>query len=269
MDLVHSRNEKRILMPERPLLVTSIAPHNVENQQRAIASWLPLGFAVASLNTPSEIDRLKPLFGGVEFVAVGRDARADCGKPLVYLDDVVAFLAARGSPVCGLINSDIHLRATPEIVRHLLKEAGNSMVLASRTDVNTLDDSAGEVYKFGFDVFLFDRAILGTLPSTEFCLGQPWWDLWLPSCLIRPPRRFALKFASSPFAYRVGPPEKTDADDGYEKCGMRFAAFVDPGTHDALRRQAPETRRNSLESLSVNVAMAILFECQWISCFPE
>src|SRR3989304_824708 len=127
-------------MSEHTLLVTSIAPHNVENQQRAIESWLRLGFSVASLNTPSEVDKLKPLFAGVEFVAVQKDAQADCGKPLVYLTDVVAFLRSRGSPICGLINSDIHLRAAPETVQFPLREAGNSMVIANRIDVGPLDD---------------------------------------------------------------------------------------------------------------------------------
>jgi hypothetical protein len=256
-------------MPEPTLLVTSIAPHNIENQQRAIESWLRLGFAVTSLNAPSEIEELKPFFGNVEFVAVQRDAQADCGKPLVYLNDVVAFLGSHGTPVCGLINSDIHLRATPETVRYLLEEAKNSMVLASRTDVKTLDDATGEVYKFGFDVFLFDRAILETLPSTEFCLGQPWWDYWLASCLIRLPRQFPLKFASLPITIHIEQASNLHNDDNYRKYGLQFAKFLDQGTHNALLKQTPETLRGSLETLSLNVAMAILFECQWISCFPE
>jgi len=256
-------------MPEPTLLVTSIAPHNVENQQRAIESWRRLGFSVASLNTPSELEPLKPLFPGVEFVPVPRDARADCGKPLVYLNDVVAFLRSRGSPVCGLINSDIHLRATPETVRYLLAEARNSMVLASRTDVKTLDAATGEVYKFGFDVFLFDRAILEILPSTEFCLGQPWWGHWLPSCLMRPPRRFPLKFISFPVATHVELAENCDNNDIYGKYGMQFAKLLDQTMHEALLTQSPEMLKSSLDALRLNVAMTILFESQWISCFPE
>jgi hypothetical protein len=259
-------------MPEPTLLVTSIAPHNIENQQRAIESWLRLGFAVTSLNAPSEIEELKPFFGNVEFVAVQRDAQADCGKPLVYLNDVVAFLGSHGTPVCGLINSDIHLRATPETVRYLLEEAKNSMVLASRTDVKTLDDATGEVYKFGFDVFLFDRAILETLPSTEFCLGQPWWDYWLASCFINSPQsapcKFSLKLAAFPFAVHVRHEKYWDRGGNYEKYGLHFAKHLDQRTHTALLEQAPETLRNSLHSLSVNVAATVLLQSQWISYVP-
>lgn len=263
-------------MSERTLrtsLVTSIAPHNIKNQQLAIESWVRLGFSVSSLNAPSEIDEIKPLFGNVEFVAVEKDARADCGKPLVYLNDVVAWLRSRGTCICGLINSDIHLRATPGAMRFLLEQARDSMVLACRTDVDDVNDGAGEVYKFGFDVFLFDREILGMLPSTEFCLGQPWWDYWLASLLMKSPNRtpskFALKLVAFPFAFHVRHDKKWDHGGNYEKFGLRFARLLDPGTHGALLAQPPETLRNSLHSLSVNVAATVLLQSQWLSHAPK
>jgi hypothetical protein len=260
-------------MSERTLLVTSIAPHNIKNQQLAIESWVRLGFSVSSLNTQLEIDKLKPLFGDVEFVAVQTDAREDCGKPLVYLNDVLAFLGSRGSPVSGLINSDIHLRATPATVKFLLDEARNSMVLVSRTDVDALDDESGDVYKLGFDAFLFDRSILGSLPSTEFCLGQPWWDYWLASRFIvspqGPPCKFSLKLVAFPFAVHVKHEKYWDRDGNYEKYGMHFAKCMDSRTHDALLTQPPEKLRSSLHSLSVNVAATVLLQGQWISYIPK
>jgi len=259
-------------MTEHTMLVTSIAPHNVKNQQLAIESWLRLGFTVASLNTPSEIDQLKPRFGNVEFIAVQRDARVDCGKPLVYLNDVIAFLGSRGSPVCGLVNSDIHLHATPAAVRFLLEEAKNSMVIANRMDVNTLDDAAGEIYKFGFDAFLFDRAVLATLPSTEFCLGQPWWDYWLASRFINSPQSapcgFSLKMVAFPFAIHVKHEKHWDQDGNYEKYGMHFAKCLDPQTYATIKTQSPATMRNALHNLSINVAATVLLQGKWISYVP-
>jgi hypothetical protein len=260
-------------MNERLLLATSIAPHNVENQRRAVQSWIRLGFHVASLNTAAEIERLAPVFDGVEFVAAQRDASADCGKPLVYLDDVVAFLRSRTSPVVGLINSDIHLRSSPATVEFLLQQARNAIVLASRTDVGSIDDESGEVYKLGFDAFLFDRAILETLPSTEFCLGQPWWDYWLASRFIVSPQsrpsRFALKLVAFPFAVHVRHDKHWDRGGNYEKYGLHFAKHLDPGTYEALLKQPPETLRNSLHSMSVNVAATLLLQGQWISHIPK
>ena len=262
-------------MTERPLLVTSIAPHNVENQQRAIESWLRLGFAVTSLNAASEIVNLKPRVGNnVEFVTVQRDALADCGKPMVYLNDVMAFFASRGTRVCGLINSDIHLRAKPEAIRYLLDEARNSVVLASRTDVNSLDDAAGEVYKFGFDMFLFDTAILEILPSTEFCLGQPWWDYWLASHFINKspqsaPCKFSLKLVAFPLAVHVKHEKYWDQGGNYEKYGMHFAKCLDPATHATIMKQPPAMLRTALYNLSVNITAMVLLQGKWISYVRE
>ncbi|MBI5461693.1 MAG: hypothetical protein HY941_05855 [Gammaproteobacteria bacterium] len=260
-------------MTERTLLVTSIAPHNILNQQLAVESWLRLGFSVASLNAPSEIEQLGPDFSTVEFVAVHKDASQDCGKPLVYLDDVVAFLRSHGTPVCGLINSDIHLRATPAMIDYLIGEARGSMVLSNRTDVDTLDQDAGEIYKFGFDAFFFDKSILDMLTSTDFCLGQPWWDYWLASRFMKSPQgvscRFALKLANFPFAVHVKHDKKWDHSGNYERYGLKFAKYLDPSTHAALQVQAAETLRNSLHSLSVNVAATVLLQAQWLSYIPR
>jgi len=260
-------------MIERTMLVTSVAPHNTDNQKLAIESWLQLGFMVSSLNTPSEIEKLKPLFGGVEFIAVNRNAQADCGKPLVYLNDVMAYLGSHGSSVCGLINSDIHLRATPETVQFLLGEARNSIVIANRIDVNTLDDVAGEIYKFGFDAFLFDRAVLEILPSTEFCLGQPWWDYWLASHFINSPQsapcRFSLKMVAFPFAVHVRHEKHWDQGGNYEKYGLHFAQCLDAQTHASIKAQSPATVRSALHNLSVNVAATVLLQGKWISYVPK
>ena len=258
-----------IAMAERTVLATSINPDNVENQHLAIESWLRLGFSVSSLNTPSDIEKLRPQFRGVDFFAVQENLQAGQGKSSIGLKDVVAFLGQHGSPVCGLINPDIHLRATPAAVKFLLEEARNSMLLANRTDVGSLDDVTGEICKSNFDVFLFDRAILDILPASEYCFGQPWWDYWLASCLMLPPRRFSLKFASFPLAFRIQDNISSSDEDSYTRYGMHFARFLDQRTYDALLQQAPATLRSSLEALGLNVAMAILFECQWLSCFPE
>lgn len=256
-------------MLENTLLVTSIAPHNIENQHLAIESWLRLGFSVTSLNTQSDVDDLKPLFGGVEFVAVHKDVGAEPGRPQISLNDVIGFLDSRGSPVCGLIKPDIHLQATPVALQFIIEEAKGSLVYASRTDVNSLDDATGDICKSSFDVFLFDHEILKAFPSTELCLGQSWWDLWLAYCLIRAPGRFPLKFVAFRFATHLVNGSNCEDGSAYDRYGMHFAKFLDQGTHDALLAQPPEMLRKSLEAISLNVAMAILFESRWLSCFPE
>lgn len=254
-------------MPENIVLVTSICPHDLENQQRAVGSWLRLGLSVFSLNAQSEIDTLRPYFDNVEFVAVQENACAGGEKSKISLNDVTGFLGAHGSPVCGVIKPDIHLRASPGALRFLMDEAKGSLVYASRTDVASLDDAAGVICKSSFDAFLFDRMILKSLPSTDLCLGRPWWDLWLPYCLMRSP--YTLKFASFPFASHPMSAQRGQDGDDYEKYGLLFARFLDQDAHNALSVQAPEVLGKALEAMQLNVAMAILFESRWLSCFPE
>ncbi len=250
-------------------LVTSVAPHNIENQQAAIASWQRLGFAVTSLNAVEEADALAPRFPDVSFFRVSRDARSDCGKPLVYLSDIAAFLRQHGTPVCGLINSDIHLRADPETVRYLVEEARGSLLVASRMNVNGLGDPWGEIYKHGFDAFFFDKSVLDLLPMTHFCLGQPWWDFVLPACVLRPPKKLALKFIAFPFAVHLRHELKWDTSGNYEKYGLHFLQAFDPQRYDMLSKQPPEQLRGSLCTHSVHIAAMILLNSQWLARMPK
>ena len=162
-------------------IATSIAPKGIEKQQRAVASWQGLGFRVVSLNTPAEIAALESHFPQIEFVAVHRHGKQLAGKPYVFLDDVLGYLRdASGSHICGIVNSDIILRAPCDLVDRLWREAKNTLVYGSRIDVRAAEDVEGSLYHRGFDFFFFDRAIIGRLPKTNFMLGVPWWDYWVP-----------------------------------------------------------------------------------------
>jgi hypothetical protein len=249
------------------MLVTSVAPHNVENQQRAIESWRNLGFSVTSLNSEDEANQLRPLFEGVEFSLVARDARAECGKPLVYLNDVFAFLRQSGTPVCGVINSDIHLRATPATIRHLLDEAKDSLVFANRVDVDTLESTTGEVFSRGFDVFFFDRAITKYLPLTRFCLGQPWWDYWLPSCMFKVPS-IRLKLLAFPLALHVRHALNWHLDN-FDKYGLHFVQCFEPEVYRRMLGEAPEKQKESMRSYNAQVLAMIWLRSQWLSCLPD
>ena len=255
-------------MSDNRMLVTSITRRDIENQQRAIAGWSRLGFSVCSLNARADIEDLKPLFDTVEFVEAPAAGRPYQGGSLVSFDDVVALLVERGSPVCGLIRSDVHLRATPEALRFVMQEAKGSLLFASRTDVGSFADATGEVRKSGFDAFFFDPDALRTLPATGLPFDGFWWDLWLPYCHMSSAGGLPLKFVSFPFAVHVTSAEGSAMDDAYAKGGMAFAEFLDPGAHAALLGQPPELLKGSLDALKLNVAMAILFESRWLSCFP-
>lgn len=162
-------------------VATSIAPVGIEKQQRAVASWLALGFRAVSLNTADEIAQLKDHFPQVEFITVNRDGKQMAGKPYVFLDDVLRYLRdASGSRVCGIVNSDIILRASSELTSYIWHEAEDALVYGSRVDIQSADAEEGSLYNRGFDFFFFDRSVIARLPKTNFMLGVPWWDYWVP-----------------------------------------------------------------------------------------
>ena len=252
-------------MREQVNLVTSVAPHNVENQRRAMDSWLRAGFSVTSLNAAAEIDRCREFFPELQFHPVGRDANAECGRPLVYLDDVFAFLRNTGADICGLINSDIHLRADTAAIDYVLEQARGSLLLTCRTDVESLEDRTGEVFKHGIDVFFFDKGILDLVPSSKFCLGQPWWDYWLPTCVLGMQKQIALKLVTFPFIAHVRHASNWDYDRNFEKYGLHCMQYFDPARKQELIKQTAEQLRLSIGVYSVQLAQSIWRNSRWLS----
>lgn len=182
------------------LIVTSIAPGNVEEQKLAISSWQALGFSVVSLNSLEEINHLQPIYSNITFHPVVRHAQAETGKPLVYLNDIISYLSKSGTKICGIVNSDIHLRANPDLVDYLAREAINSMIFGSRIDVWSLNYKEESVeYDSGFDYLFFDSEILKYYPLDNFCLGMPWWDYWIIVALMK--HEVKLKKLSAKIAY--------------------------------------------------------------------
>ncbi len=252
-------------MREPVKLVTSVAPHNVENQQRAIDSWLRAGFSVISLNAEAEIGQTRKLFPDIDFQPVTRDASAECGRPLVYLDDVFAFLRKNGTQICGLINSDIHLRAEEASVNYVVEQARGSLLMTCRTDVESLECQNGEVFKHGIDVFLFDKEVLDLAPSSKFCLGQPWWDYWLPSCILGMKRQIPLKLVTFPFVAHIRHTSNWDHDRNFEKYGLHCMQYFDPAKKQELMKQSAEQLRLSIGQYSVQMAHAIWRHSRWLS----
>jgi Tfp pilus assembly protein PilF len=144
-------------------IATSIAPRDFEIQREAIDSWKALGFEVISINCKEEISKLQNGFPDIEFHTAGRDARQQFGKPYIYFHDFMNLFEERGSKLCGIVNSDIHL-----LNKHLKTivslEAKNSFLFGCRQDVSTLDNNEGNEFSVGFDYFFFDRKYLSIYP---------------------------------------------------------------------------------------------------------
>jgi len=185
-------------------IVTSLAPRGFELQKSAINSWIKMGFTVTSINAQDEIDLLKPHFPEVKLVQVNRDARKQYGKPFVYLDDILEYFRQSGNEICGIVNSDIHLISSNDLAAFFAMEAQGGLVFGSRIDIDNLATLEGEMYHLGFDFFFFDRKILDIFPQEQFCIGQPWWDYWLP--IVPLGKGLSVKRLMTPVAYHVNHP---------------------------------------------------------------
>lgn len=183
------------------ILATSIAPKNIELQQKAIKTWETVGFDVLSVNWAPEISDLEGAFPNVEFVPVQNLDKRHTSRNLVFFDQILEVLKGRAVDVSGIINSDIHLRADPPLLDSLSKAAKGSVVFGSRININSLDETEGESYQLGYDFFFYGKDVLGVYPSSPFRIGAPWWDLWAPIIPIH--FGVATKFLVDPIAYHV------------------------------------------------------------------
>lgn len=168
-------------MPDPILIATSLAPgERIELQKKAIDSWLENGFQVQSYNEASEAEIICNNFPGVQFVSLDRTAKAHIGKPLVFISDILNDLRYTENNICGIVNSDIFFQNNPNLAAFLSKEASDAIVLGSRLEVEHFEDSSGKPDPFGFDYFFMPTDQIDKLSESEFVLGMPLWDYWLP-----------------------------------------------------------------------------------------
>lgn len=215
------------------IIATSIAPKNIERQQAAIQTWLDLGFSVVSLNTAEEVKQLQPIYQGVSFHTATRHGRQKYHKPYIYIDDILSYLQYHGTKICGIVNSDIYLRADKNFIDFVTEQAHNALFISSRIDISSAFHKDGKLYKFGFDVFFFDRNILAKLPTSEFCLGVPWWDYWMPLVSIQ--NGLAVKYLANSVAYHIEHDVNYN-NDIWRKTGMEFTQLFSSNLHSLFTK---------------------------------
>jgi len=219
-------------------VATSIAPDKIDRQIKAIDSWVKLGLDVVSINCREEIEILQGSFPDVKFIQAKRDAKDTFGKPFVYLDEFLKYFQNTGAEVCGIVNSDIHLFGDEDIVSFIRSQAKDSLVYGHRIEVDSLEDLRGQVCKTGFDFFFFDSSLISCFPKSDFCIGKPWWDYWLPTIAVL--EGFSIKQLISPFAYHIKHLCEWDTEEwgalakkffGYLQKKIEVNFYSDPGNN--------------------------------------
>jgi hypothetical protein len=204
---------------ERRAVITSIAPQIVRTvrgndaggpayQAECIQCWAKAGFDVISLNSADEAAAVAAAYPQATVVVAERDARAQCGRPLVYINDLITGLNARGYRVGGIINADIFTMRDRAYFDRLIALCDRGAVYGMRIDVSDLAaDAQAELYDAGYDYFFFDVAMAQAVPRADYVLGMPWWDLWFPVALTWAGLRLHRIF--SPTGFHLKHPEAT------------------------------------------------------------
>jgi hypothetical protein len=195
------------------LLATSLVPgRDHALQTAAVASWHAAGFGVISVNGKTEAEAVRQEFPGVEVRTVARTAEQFARKPVPYIHDLLKVLAESCAAmpsdcVVGIINADIYLRAVPELIPTIRREAKGALLLGPRVDVAeraafaAFKPTGAETYSVGYDYFLMSGDLLGDFAESPFCMGMPFWDYWMPLVALLKGR--PLKTIAAPVALHV------------------------------------------------------------------
>jgi hypothetical protein len=147
---------------------------------RCIESWRECNFEPISVNSHAE--EMHPLADqlGIRCVRVSRDARELCGKPLVYLTDLIAATCTLADGPVVITNSDILLDVPDDTYERIAAIRPGECLVAKRVDVESVDARAGSEYRYGYDFFAYHTRDLKGFAEGDFVFGAPFWDHFLP-----------------------------------------------------------------------------------------
>ena len=160
--------------------LTSLSPVNHDRQHAAVRSWLAAELKVFSFNHPSEIAVLRgqAAYKHVTFIPVEETSHALFGKHYVPIHAMCRWAESIDAPVL-IINADIELHMSGAHLRAVSQtcEAGLCFFVRQNYDVH---HRASQSEAWGLDAFLFHGRQAHIVPDSFLCMGQPWWDYWLP-----------------------------------------------------------------------------------------
>lgn len=165
------------------IAITSISPNhkNFDRQRAAVKSWIDAGYRVVSLNCEEEIKELTG-FEGVEFIATHRHNKSMFGRPHVIASAFIDYLREQKEEFNIILNSDVIISGDTEKLKDLSK---SGVVIMNRRDFNyQIDEINTTVFEGGYDGFFIHRKYLSLFPQTILCMGQCFWDYWIPTCVI-------------------------------------------------------------------------------------
>ncbi|MCB0318220.1 MAG: hypothetical protein KDD56_05645 [Bdellovibrionales bacterium] len=159
------------------LIATSISPKNIEKQIESFSTWDALGGRIVSLNHEEEFDSISTKVP-FEVVKADRSAKTLLGKPFIFIDSFLDLFKQSPESHLMIVNSDIYL-SEPARMRQIIEEVDADLFFGQRVDVERPDSTEGDLFG-GFDYFLLTKDAIQLYPKSDFCMGAPWWDHWMP-----------------------------------------------------------------------------------------
>lgn len=167
------------------IAITSISPShlNGDHQRNCIQSWINAGYEVHSLNHPDEIKEMKSFYPKVKFFPTHRTHKVMLGKHYVLISAMIDHAKDQEDDYFLLINSDIEIYETSATTDKLKRLSQDGVIVIHRHDYEE-DPQYNKRYLQGMDGFFLNRKWLDTYPQSLMCMGQCFWDYWVPYIAI-------------------------------------------------------------------------------------
>lgn len=207
------------------IAVTSMSPSTklVKQSRSCIESWLSLGLEVVSLQHRREMDAVKRISTDVIVLETSETSEKVFGRPYPRISGLFNWAVKQRQPSL-LINSDILLRTTPELLAKCVDFTSNGGLCCFiwHNYKDTIEDAKRE--RWGIDGFLFDGRKVSEIPdSLVMSIGQPWWDFWVPQHFLNEGRELCM--VESPVAFHHSHKLAWSQNSWY-LCGTEFARLV-------------------------------------------
>lgn len=184
------------------IALTSISPKhkNADIQKVAVKSWTDLGIRVVSMNNPAEIELLREDYKGigVEFVHSHRTMEVLFARPLITINALLDYAKDQQEDHFMIINSDIIIKDVHHMLPGITERMESAVTMVKRRDFDN-DINLNKTFESGIDIFFIHKKFLKVFPQSIYCIGECWWDYWIPYTLIK--NGITLHKLNEPFAF--------------------------------------------------------------------
>jgi hypothetical protein len=80
---------------------------------------------------------------------------------------------------CAIVNSDIILN------KKISKSVSDGILIGTRWEISDDKNKKPYPFSYGYDLFIFNRKVMNLFYNSNYVIGMPWWDFWIPMISIK------------------------------------------------------------------------------------